>query len=360
MKTNKICLVTPSLGCGGLERVITEIANHANNSSYAVYIICLTKSDVFYTLGDGIDVIMPKFTYKKNIMYKFRVFLYLLRSLYRIRPDSVLGFGEVFNPMTIISARLTFNKVYISDRSSPEKKLSFFVNFSRRALYPLADGLIAQTEKSKAILHKKKYNNNIAVIPNPLRKINDAHEKKYNNNIVAVGRLVAGKNFLKLIKIFASLDDPKDWNLIIIGSGPEKKLLLQAINTMKLQGRVTLIDAINDIDEYFSQATIFASTSLSEGFPNALSEAMAFPLACISYDCIAGPSEIISDNISGALIPIDADDLFKDKLQRLINDPLLIERYRSNSILNRGAFASESVCRRYLEFIGLYQSSYRL
>ena len=56
------------------------------------------------------------------------------------------------------------------------------------------------------------------------------------------------------------------------------------------------------MDQVYSRASIFVLPSRSEGLPNALIEAMAHGLPCISFDINAGPSDLIQNNVNGVLI----------------------------------------------------------
>jgi GalNAc-alpha-(1->4)-GalNAc-alpha-(1->3)-diNAcBac-PP-undecaprenol alpha-1,4-N-acetyl-D-galactosaminyltransferase len=60
--------------------------------------------------------------------------------------------------------------------------------------------------------------------------------------------------------------------------------------------------------------------SLSEGFPNALAEAMSFSLPSIAYNCIAGPSDLIEDGVNGYLVPLNNKIEYKEKFEALLSD----------------------------------------
>ena len=60
-----------------------------------------------------------------------------------------------------------------------------------------------------------------------------------------------------------------------------------------------MLGAVDDVDKWLARASIFAFSSISEGFPNALIEAMAAGLPCVSFDCDAGPRDIIKNKING-------------------------------------------------------------
>src|SRR5690606_33721252 len=137
--------------------------------------------------------------------------------------------------------------------------------------------------------------------------------------IISVGRLVKSKNFKELINIFAQIGD-REWKLIIVGDGPEHQNLNKLVHKLQITDQVFLVGQHDDVDFYFSRSSIFAFTSLSEAFPNVLNEAMAFPLPVISYDCIAGPSDMIINNHNGILVPLNDSQNFKNHLELLMSD----------------------------------------
>ncbi|HSH51551.1 MAG TPA: glycosyltransferase, partial [Bacteroidales bacterium] len=84
-----------------------------------------------------------------------------------------------------------------------------------------------------------------------------------------------------------------------------------------------------DIDHYYRKSEIFAFPSLSEGFPNALAEGMKASLACIAYDCVAGPSELIEDGKNGFLVPVGKKNFFKKRLKELMINEKKRERFQN-------------------------------
>ena len=149
--------------------------------------------------------------------------------------------------------------------------------------------IIAQTEIAKEILSKKTKIKTLKVIPNPIRKISKTNRSKNLEKkiILNVGRNVAQKNQLELIEVFSSCNY-SNWVLRIIGNGHLKNKLLNKVRKLNMESNIEIIDFTKDIDKYYQTADIFALTSLYEGFPNALIEAMAHGVACISYDCQQG------------------------------------------------------------------------
>ncbi len=84
---------------------------------------------------------------------------------------------------------------------------------------------------------------------------------------------------------------------------------------------------VKDVPELLNNAQIFAFTSQTEGFQNALAEALAQGCACISYDCITGSSKLISDGENGLLVELDNEAEYFEKLSLLIQDEDLRKRF---------------------------------
>lgn len=91
--------------------------------------------------------------------------------------------------------------------------------------------------------------------------------------------------------------------------------------------------------------------STSEGFPNALGEAMAAGCACIAYDCVAGPSDIIDDGINGFLIPMGNEVLFQRKLKILMENHDLRVEFGAEAKNKMKQFRADKIADNYFEFI---------
>lgn len=346
-----IAIVTPSLEQGGMERVITEIANYSVSHNHKVYIICLiTKQNQAYDLDERIEIISLELSYSRDMLFKFQVLRNLIKLLKTIKVDTVLSFSEVFNPLAIIASKVAKVPVYISDRSSPNRRHSKFKFIVRKATYPFASGMIAQTDLARSSAIKNKFNSQIKVIPNPLRDIHNYPSTKPKKVIISVGRLIKSKNFEELISIFSSIGK-SDWELWIVGEGPDRRILEEHVARQALKDNIRLFGSTTNVDILFAQSSIFAFTSISEGFPNALSEAMAYPLACIAYDCPSGPSDLIRNGVNGFLIPINDSIKFRQNLNRLMESPELREKFKKEAIKNRFRYSKEAIIEEYLKFV---------
>lgn len=346
----KICFITPSLQKGGMERVISVLSNYLINQGYNISIICIINGTCSYTIDTRVKHIYPKFNYSRGIFNKLKSLRFLYNTLKEEDPDIVISFSEVFNPLSIIVSLLTRNKIIISDRSNPKLKHTFRDNLTRKMTYPFADGIIAQTELAKFIFLQKKYNSNIQVIPNPLKDISNTTFRPSNKAIINVGRLVDSKNQKELIDLYNEIGY-EDWKLYIVGGGKNEMELVKKARELGLDNRIIFSGEVSDVESWMQKGSIFAYTSLSEGFPNALNEAMAYPLASIAYNCDAGISDLIEENLNGFLIPMGDHMCFREKLKKLMDDENLRLSFMQQGIKNREKFKVETIGKSLIDYI---------
>ena len=95
--------------------------------------------------------------------------------------------------------------------------------------------------------------------------------------------------------------------------------LKELARELGVEDKVIFTGASKDVNSYLLKSKIFAFTSDHEGFPNSLGEAMAAGLPVVSYDCVAGPSDMIDDGVNGYLVPVFDDELFIKRLDYLMS-----------------------------------------
>ena len=223
----------------------------------------------------------------------------------------------------------------------------------RQFLYPKATGIVAQTQKAEDIFKRMYPHNNFKVIGNPIRQIESTGEVR-ENVILMVGRYIKSKQQDVLIEIFSKLNAP-DWKLVLVGYDHLKQKnqhQWEALaKQLKVSDRVVFAGKQEDVEKYYNTSKIFAFSSESEGFPNVIGEAMSAQLPVVAFDCIAGPSDLIIDSISGFLIPLKNKELFAEKLQFLIDNPWEIAAMGKKSKAYITQFELNYICSEFENFI---------
>ena len=163
-----------------------------------------------------------------------------------------------------------------------------------RQLQKLDETVLLYLQDSEMYYHA--YGFSPFVIPNPLTIKPGAPASAKNRRFLAIGRLMPQhKGFDLLIKAFDKFaQHNQDWYLDIVGDGPEKDALNKMIENRYLTRRVKIHPYTEDIQKYYSQASIYVSSSRWKDFGLVLVHAMAHGLPVISSD-LPSSKEILGD-----------------------------------------------------------------
>lgn len=319
-------------------------------------VLCGRNRDVFYKLNKDIQVHRPSFIFNNQLRswHTLKTIFFLRKKILALKPDTVLVFGEMWNNLTLFALLGLKIPVFVSDRSKPGKNLGSIHNYLRKILYPTAAGYIAQTQVAADVARVKNWNHNIKVIGNPIMPFPADNNKKREKIVLSVGRLIHTKHYDELIKLFVALNLP-EWKLIIVGGDAKKQNNLARLNKLiaeyKAEERIFLEGTQPDVDRYYQRSSIFAFTSSSEGFPNVVGEALSASLPVVSFDCVAGPKEMVEDGKNGFLVPVLDFKEFSDRLEQLMTNEGLLQRMASHAPKSIEKFAVESISNRFFSFI---------
>jgi glycosyltransferase involved in cell wall biosynthesis len=358
LKSNRLACIIHSLGIGGMERVMAVLLPYFVQEGREVHLILIgRKREVVQAIPEEVILHKPgwPFDNRKRAWHSLKTMVFVRTTVQQIAPDVVLSFGEYWNNLVLLSLWGAPFPVYISDRSTPGKELGRLQNWLRQRLYPRAAGYIAQTEQAAAVARRHAWNRNIRVIGNPAPALEAGDPQ--SKIILNVGRLIPTKNIDRLIALFSQCEAAlrEEWRLVIVGGDAKKQQLSRALRAQSeasgLSEQILLEGAQQDVYPYYARSAIFAFTSTSEGFPNALAEAMSAGLAVIAYDCVAGPSDLIDDGYNGFLIPEGDEALYLQRLQALMADEALRVRLGKNAQQKMARFCPEQIAKQYLSFL---------
>ncbi len=329
----KILICESHFSAGGAERVVCNLANHLSKN-HEVKVLSLTQTAMAYQMADKIDCeCIDKKIYDKtnniiinmyNKISKNILRLFKLKKQIKIfKPDVILSFLPEPSFLTLTLKKENI-PVIISVRNDPKIEYnSKIYHYLMKKLYPKANGIVFQTDEAKHYFDKI-VKCPTCVIPNPINPdfIEKPFEGERKKQIVSVGRLTEQKNQKMLIDAFYQL--PKEYNdykLIIYGEGNLREDLKKQIKKYNMENRIFLPGVVKNVKKEIYDSSLFIMTSIYEGMPNALMEAMALGLPVISTDCpCGGPSFLIKNDLNGILIPIDDIDNLKNAIIKVLSN----------------------------------------
>ena len=407
--------IIPNLTGGGAERALVNIYEGLRNyKNYELFIVLLQNLKNYEISDENLIIIDTPGS--KNLLLKLKNFIKRLYSLYsikkRIKPDICISFlesADALNLLTkqrnqkiILSIRSYMSKLFKEDYSKSIFKYLLRIIYSStyKVLVNRAD-LIICVSRAVADDFRSFYNvdnNKIKVIYNPIQidVIEELKQEPLNEYetifeqpvLITSGRLTKAKGHWYLIRAFKLLKEKSQkLKLVILGKGELKDYLIELSENLGLKTFVWDRNIFsNNYDVYFlgfqknpfkfiSKAKVFVFTSLWEGFPNALVEAMACNVPVISTDCKSGPREILAPTTNysyqtnkpefseyGILLPvfnsifkyadepyIDEEKVFADILYSLLENEKLRQSYAHKAKERVEDFRIETIIKEWRE-----------
>lgn len=361
MNTNKIKILMyiPTLLGGGAERVFLDLANYFSSKDIEVILFTYNSGVYKDLLSDKVKHIYTSKPNKFFIRIFYSIFT-LLKILRKERPSclftnlteaNVIGFfclKAIRGNIKFVSRQAHVLEQSVLKDSDIKGKI---FNKLNKVAYNNSDLVIANSKDTlKSLKDIYKLKNNVLFIPNPIsfpdnkrREFNDFKFDEKYKYIISVGRLTKVKDHETLINSFRLVyNKNKNYRLLILGEGVEKNNLVKMVKDLGLEDSVFFTGFVKNPFEYYKRSSLFALSSIQEGFGNVLVEALACGLPVVSTNCSGGPNYILQNGQYGSLVKVgDYQDMANNIVKELKNDSSLlrlkrIERARFFSLENIG------------------------
>ncbi|MBN8501920.1 MAG: glycosyltransferase family 4 protein [Sphingomonadales bacterium] len=337
-----------SLSRGGAQRATVEMARAWADLGWDITILTLGEPEADFFVPDPRvrHVRVPLPTQSRSTVASLRnnfKRIAAIRGVLRtLKPQAALGMMSASAILLALAGVGLPGRRYGSERTYPPMlPLRPGRELLRQVAYGMLDGVVCQTSAAASWVSKRTWARATPVAPNsislPLPRQEPILDPESilapgDRCLLAVGRFSEEKQFDQLISSFARIvPEAPNWKLVIVGDGPDRGAMQSQVVNAGLCDRVLLPGASGNIADWYSRADLFVMTSRFEGFPNALLEAAAHGVAMVSFDCLAGPSDIIEDHQSGLLVPADDFIRLEAALSQLMHDDDL-----------RGAYAARA------------------
>jgi glycosyltransferase involved in cell wall biosynthesis len=316
----RLAFFLPSLGGGGAERVMLNLAAGFAERGFATDLILASAEGPYLSLvSPGVRVIDMK---GPGVL---RVLRPLRNYLRRERPLALLAALNHANlvamaaahmpaprPRTVISIHNNIGKEMEARRGPKERVIRWLLG----RLHQWADGIVAVSEgvADDAARRTGIPRDRVDVIYNPVitpalkeAALAPAPHPWFEDVtcpiVLGVGRLAVQKDFPALVEAFAIVRRDHRARLVILGEGPERSTIEAHIRRHHLEDSVALPGFIDNPYACMARAAVLALSSRWEGLPTVLIESLAVGTPVVSTDCPSGPREILRNGVLGRLVP---------------------------------------------------------
>ena len=283
----------------------------------------------------------------------------LKRTLREINPDVVISVGMSEKYMLTSMRNRTWKIIreFHSEKNYRSKHARSFFKKTISKCSDLYEFSYADKKFDRIVVLTEEDKNtnwvgwkNVSVMPNPVAFKCDEPSTLNEKVVISMGRLEHVKNFTSLISAFRIVAHKHpDWTLKVYGDGSLKESLQNQINESGLHNNVFLMGFSNDMEQALRQSSIFAFSSLVEGFALVIVEAMECGLPVVSYQCPCGPKDIITDGKDGFLVPVNNEQMLADKICDLIEDESLRHQMASDARVRAQHYHVENIAQRWMD-----------
>lgn len=315
-----IALLLPNLAGGGAERVSVNLANGFLERGYHVDMVLMSATgELLDDLRPGIRVVDLKM---KRLRWALPA---LIRYLCQSKPAAMLAcmwpltvmalWAKIFTGVPtriIVAEHTTWSRSELLARKSVER----LIRATMRTAFPRAASVVtvsqgaaddlaqfANLDRSQIkVIYNPVVGDCAGVASTPLAPVGwwtGSHKR-----VLAVGTLKSIKDYATLLDAFALLCRDMDARLLILGEGACRAALESQVERLGLVGKVFMPGFVKETLPYYQQADLHVLSSMGEGLPTVIIEALAAGTPVVSTDCPSGPREILCGEQFGRLVPV--------------------------------------------------------
>ena len=321
-----VVIVLPYFKTGGAEKMAAMLTSNLDLSQFVVTVLCVygKQQDTVFE-EDLISQGIPIFYLNKGLGFSSKAVWRMWRTLSQLKPDVIHSHLAAciyaapwvfFHPVKMVHTIHTDPK---HEGNIYRRIVLWFLFHTNRAI-PVALSQLNQRMISKYFhISERK----VKIIHNPIQ-LNKFHSEKRNNQdqkqirFINVGRLTWQKNLIFLLDVFHKLHNfYPDISLMIVGDGPEREKLEKTVTRLQIDDSVVFTGEVQKIEDYLASADIFILTSIYEGLPLSILEAMASGLPIIASD-VGGIRDIVKEN--GMIVPVNDEEALIQAMVQQINN----------------------------------------
>jgi glycosyltransferase involved in cell wall biosynthesis len=357
----KLIVFMPSMEGGGVEKNIIIITNYL--SKFIGKIKLITFDSRFNNQFNKNIKIVNVEKNNKNKYSKYYKYLFCLKILAKeiINNKNTAVFAFQANIYCIILSKLLGFSLIIRSNSSPSGwTANKFKNFIFKIFFRSPDYVIVNSFQFASEIYKK-FGTRAEVIYNPLnkfeilkkckKKINFKFTNKRSLKIINIARFTDQKDHITLLKAFKIISSKIEVELLIVGYGVNKKLIKKFITKNNLKKQIKVIGFQKNPYPFIKKADIFVLSSLYEGLPNVLLEALTLKKFIISSNCPTVPKEILDNGKYGFLFKTKDYRNLSKKIIFYYENKKQLQKKIKDGYKSLIRFDYEKNCSKYLNLV---------
>lgn len=364
----KIAFFHPYFAFGGVEKTNIRLAEYFIRHGYIIDFLSLSFSSHLSKEMDDLGI--NRITLEANRTFGAILELHqYMKSQMKQYDLTFISCQNFANLVAIFACPLNRAglKLIVSERLHPvefeyngKAKKGKLIIALMKLFYKKADIIVANSKETadaltKIIGKKAIFIYNPTLTGNYLELAQEPVEKSWFKEeipiVISTGRLSKEKGFDTLIKAFAILQKKMNARLVIIGEGEQRKELEALVAKLQLAEKVWMPGYDSNPYKYVQKADVFVLSSLFEGLPNTLIEALAVGTNCVATMCKSGPREILLEGKGGYLVEVKNEYAMADAIYKALVDKQGATAMRKVAEAELYRFTPEEVGKRYLEVI---------
>lgn len=326
----KVLIVIPTLGTGGGEKFVMDLANGLNKEKFQVKILVLypKSGSIFDRFAEENGLIVEYLD--KKLGFDWKILFKVQRVVRAFSPDVIHTNLDAIQYLSL-SYRRKQCKLH-TVHNMADKEASGLRCYIRQVIFhifgvtPVAISHIVQKSITE-VYHIE--NEKIPLVYNGIECKRYELPKIPSNKIrlITVASMHKIKNHAFLIDCFAQLcQEHADLHLTLVGDGVLRADIESQIVALNLQERITLTGNVLDVENYLADADLYVAASIYEGLPISILEAMASGLPIVSTS-VGGVPDVVKHERNGLLVNLGEKDAYVAALKKLIENKELRENY---------------------------------
>lgn len=323
----RIVQLLPSLDIGGMERLAIDLARRQKDEGGEPSIFCTSHPGELAPEAEAAGI--PVRAFGKKSGFSIRLITELARRLREQRADVLHAHNALVLHYGIAAARLAGVPVVVNTRHGGNLNWDPHCERIWRRAVPWADAVVFISEgvREYYVVKDRLATRNLQVIYNgidlekfaalPVRPAGDLPRFRFG----AVGRLVPAKDHVSLVKAFSVVAAQMPGSeLHLLGDGPCRSAVAETAAALRISERVFLHGASRDVAGFLSTLDVFVLSSIDEGLPISLMEALAAGLPVIS-SLLPGLPELAPERIIAGYCPPARPELLASLMLQTAHRP---------------------------------------